>query len=301
VSFSGETKKELCRLEFGHKNCVQAEAYGALLYCNTFTAGEIRLVTESPEFAQRLPALFKRAFQIDFDQRPELAQSGGKLSFQITDPYKLDLIFDTYGIDPGGVVAHHVNFAVLEEECCRASFLRGAFLAGGSVTDPEKRYHLELFTSHFNVSREMQALMQEGGFRPKETQRKSNYVIYFKQSEAIEDFLTAIGAPLAAMEVMNAKVEKHLRNGVNRRVNCDSANLTKAVDAAQEQREAIRALERRGALSELPDKLLQAAQLRLDHPELTLSQLAELCDPPITKSALNHRLRKLIALARDEA
>ena len=215
----------------------------------------------------------------------------------MNDSEKMDLIFDTYGIDPGGVVAHHINFAVLEEECCRNSFFRGAFLAGGSVTDPKKRYHLELLTSHFSVSREMLALLMEGGFTPKDTTRKSNYVTYFKQSEYIEDFLTSIGAPLAAMEVMNAKAEKHLRNGVNRRVNCDSANLSKAVDAAQEQIECIRRLESMVGLEQLPEKLAEAARLRVANPELTLSQLAEQFDPPITKSALNHRLRKLIQLA----
>ena len=300
MSFSGETKGELCRLEFGHKNCIQAEAYGVLLYCNTFQSSAIRIVTESPEFAKRLPALFRRAFRVEFDLQTASSRPGGKQTFSITDPYKLGLIFDTFGIDPGGVVAHHINFAVLEEECCRASFFRGAFLAGGSVTDPEKRYHLELFTSHYSVSREMQALMLDAGFSPKETTRKSNYVIYFKHSESIEDFLTSIGAPLAAMQVMNAKAEKYLRNGVNRRVNCDSANLSKAVDAALEQIEAIRTLERGGGLDALPDKLSQAARLRLENPELTLSQLAELFNPPITKSALNHRLRKLMALAEEQ-
>ena len=299
MSFSGETKGELCRQEFAHRSCTQAEAYGVLLYCNTFQSTGVRIVTECADFARRLPPLFRRAFRVDFDSVTE-GERGGKHILSITDPYKLGLILDTFGIDPGGVVAHHINFAVLEEECCRAAFLRGAFLAGGSVTDPAKRYHLELFTSHYSVSREMQALMLEAGFSPKETTRKSNYVIYFKHSESIEDFLTAIGAPLAAMEVMNAKAEKHLRNGVNRRVNCDSANLTKAVDAAQEQIEAIRRLERRPGLDALPDKLSEAARLRLDNPELTLSQLAELFDPPITKSALNHRLRKLMALAGEE-
>lgn len=140
-----------------------------------------------------------------------------------------------------GSLANHVNFAVLEEPCCRAAFLRGAFLAGGSVTDPRKAYHLELSTSHYNVSREVPALMREAGFQPKEATRKANYIAYFKQSERIEDFLTAIGAPLAAMEIMNAKLEKNLRGSVNRRVNCDAANLDKAVEAAQVQLEAIRA------------------------------------------------------------
>ena len=141
-------------------------------------------------------------------------------------------------------------------------------------------------------------LLLEAGFTPKETTRKGNSVTYFKQSEAIEDFLTAIGAPLAAMEIMNAKAEKDLRGSVNRRVNCDAANLDKAVDAAQVQLEAIATLEERGMLEELPDKLKEAVDLRVAHPEFTLTQLAELCNPPVSKSAFNHRLRKLVALAK---
>ncbi|MEG1395935.1 MAG: DNA-binding protein WhiA, partial [Oscillospiraceae bacterium] len=172
------------------------------------------------------------------------------------------------------------------------------FLAGGSVSDPEKGYHLELVTAHLGVSRELPALLREAGFEGKNTARKSNSVTYFKQSETIEDFLTAIGAPISAMEVMNAKVEKHLRNGVNRRVNCDAANLDKAVDAAQEHLAAIRILEHRGLLDTLPEKLKVTAALRMEYPELTLTQLAALCDPPITKSALNHRLQKLMELAK---
>ena len=118
------------------------------------------------------------------------------------------------------------------------------------------------------------------------------------RSEYIEDFLTAIGAPVAAMDVMTAKLEKDLRGSVNRRVNCDAANLDKAVEAAQSQIEAIYRLEERGMLEDLPDKLKEAVDLRMAHPELTLTQLAELCDPPVSKSAFNHRLRKLMEMAR---
>ena len=189
---------------------------------------------------------------------------------------------------------------MVEEACCRSALLRGAFLAGGSVTDPRKGYHLELATSHHSVSREVLALMRELDQEPKSAQRKGNAVIYFKQSEKIEDFLTCIGAPLAAMEVMNAKLERDLRGKVNRRVNCDAANLDKAVEAAMSQVEAIRRLEGSGTLVTLPDKLREAAALRLAHPEDTLAQLAQRCDPPITKSALNHRLRKLVELGRPE-
>ena len=295
MSFSGAVKEELCRAGLNRRCCAQAEAYGVLLYCNTFNGGEARVVTESGPFAQRLPALFKKAFRLDFDRLPE---GEGKRIFTLSGPDKLEAVRRSFGLDPGAV-ALHVNFAVLEEDCCRVAFLRGAFLAGGSVSDPQKSYHLELSTSHHSVSREVLALMRELGLEAKSSQRKGNMVLYFKQSDRIEDFLTCIGAPVSAMEVMNAKLEKDLRGKVNRRVNCDAANLDKAVEAALAQVEAIRRLEGDGRLAALPDKLQEAARLRLAHPEDTLSQLAEQCDPPATKSALNHRLRKLVELGRE--
>ncbi|MGN0968204.1 MAG: DNA-binding protein WhiA [Oscillospiraceae bacterium] len=296
MSFSAEIKRELCKAALNRKCCAQAEAYGVLLYCSGFRKEGIRIVTESDAFAARLPLLFKKAFQLEFDQLPP--DRPGKRAFIICDPVKIMTIGDTFGYDPGESVSLHINFGVLEEDHCRTAFFRGAFLAGGSVTDPDKGYHLELVTSHYHVGREMPALLREAGFDPKSTERKANYVTYFKQSEYIEDFLTAVGSPVAAMEIMNAKVEKYLRGSVNRRVNCDAANLDKTVDAAQGQIEAIRRLEERGTLDELPDKLKEAAVLRRENPELTLTQLAALCDPPVTKSALNHRLRKLLELAR---
>ncbi len=297
MSFSGETKRELCRTSAGQKGCARAEAYGVLLYCNSFRADQIRIVTESEALAQWLPVLFQRAFQLKFDKAPEEIRPGGKHVFAMWDKEKIRQVCSAFDLDLNGQVAHHINFAVLEEDTARLAFFRGAFLAGGSVTDPAKRYHLELATAHFSVSREMDTMMQEVGFAPKSTVRKSNYLLYFKQSEQIEDFLTALGAPLAAMETMNAKLEKNLRSSVNRRVNCDAANLDKAVDASLLQMEAIHRLERTVGLDSLPDKLREAAQLRLANPELTLSQLAGLCDPPVTKSCLNHRLRKLMELA----
>ena len=294
MSFSAEVKTELCRAPLSRRCCAQAEAYGVLLYCNTFQAGQARIVTENEAFAQRLPLLFKKAFKLSFDRLP---QGEGKRVFAVTDPAKLTAIHQTFGADRNAL-ALHLNFAAVEEDCCRAAFLRGAFLAGGSVTDPRKGYHLELATSHHSVSREVLALMRELGQEPKAAQRKGNAVLYFKQSDRIEDFLTCLGAPVAAMEVMNAKLERDIRGKVNRRVNCDAANLDKAVEAAMAQVEAIRRLEREGVLTALPDKLREVAALRLAHPDDTLSQLAERCDPPITKSALNHRLRKLVELGR---
>ena len=298
MSFAGDVKSELCRNRLSRKCCALAEACGVLLYCSRFDRGQVRIVTESAPFAQRLPGLFKRAFGVRFDQAGD-PDSPGKQVFLLEDGAKLDLIWEQCAFDLEGP-AHHINFGLLEEQHCRLSFLRGAFLAGGSVTDPRKGYHLELATTHRSVSRELDALLLDLGYTPKMTGRKGNYVTYFKQSEAIEDFLTAIGAPVAAMELMNAKAEKLLRNGVNRRVNCEAANVEKTVDAALEQRRAIQTLRERGLLEDLTPKLKEAARLREEYPELSLSQLAELCDPPVTKSSLNHRLQKLIALSREE-
>ena len=296
MSFCSKAKAELCKIPISKTCCAVAESYGVLLFCNTFSPTSIRIVTESRDFAQRLPKLFQKAFSLKFDQTPETEQ--GKQIFSMDDPRKIHRIYDIFGLEAATTVALQVNLGILEEDCCRVAFLRGAFMAGGSVTDPEKRYHLELATSHLRVSREVKHLMEEVGFAPKCVTRAGSHVLYFKQSDQIEDFLTTLGAPVCAMGIMEAKVEKDLRNGVNRRVNCETANLGKAVDAAQEQLAAIRRLKERGLYEELPQKLKETAQLRQDHPEATLLELSQMQDPPVSKSAINHRMRKLMELSR---
>lgn len=297
MSFSSNVKAELCKDSLSKKSCAVAEGYGVLLYCNTFSSTEIRIITESRDFAARLSRLFKKAFGVSFDQEPA-AQDRGKLQFAISSEDKIAKIFETLQMDLKASLTLHVNFGMLEEEAECMAYLRGAFLAGGSVTDPAKRYHLEMTTSHYKVSRETCALLIECGFSPKELSRGGNNILYFKQSDYIEDFLTAIGAQVSAMGVMEAKVEKDLRNGVNRRVNCETANLTKVVDASMGQMAAIRALEEAGELEKLPGKLRETALLRRENPEATLQELAAMLNPPITKSAINHRMRKLLELAR---
>lgn len=296
MSFSSDVKNELCRVGMERPCCARAEFYGVLLYCNTFSAQEVRIITESDTFAQRLPLLLERAFGLEFDRLPSRDEQ--KYIFQITDEEKMIRIIDDLGFDHRQSPVLHINFGILEEECCRGAFLRGVFLSGGSVTDPAKRYHLELATSHSQASRELQALLTDMGRQPKQVARSGYQVTYFKNSDQIEDMLTVMGAPLAAMEIMNAKAEKELRNGVNRRVNCEAANLDKAVDAAQEQLEAIRRLYELERVEGLTSQLKETIILRETFPELTLSQLAEEFDPPITKSCLNHRLRKLVELSK---
>ena len=298
-SFSASAKAEICR-EFPQSGCCAlAECFGILLFCNSFRNDSIKIITESGEFAALLPKLFKKAFGFGFDS-PAGEGKGGKQIFQIQSAEKMTTIMNAFGFDTRQTFSLHINLPVVENDCCKTAFLRGAFLSGGSVTDPGKGYHLELATTHAKVGRETHALMLDLNLSPKETERGGSVVLYFKQSDYIEDFLTTIGAPVCAMEIMEAKVEKELINGVNRRVNCETANLTKVVDAAQEQIAAIRRLAQAGGLEALPEKLRQSAQLRLENPEATLQELADMQTPPVSKSAINHRMRKLVQLAAQQ-
>ena len=299
LSFSASAKAEICRNVPSKRCCALAECFGILLFCNSFHAGSIRIITESREFANLLPKLFKKAFQMDFDVQPE-PESIGKLNFQITDPDKIGDIMDWYGFDPQDTLSMHINLAVIEEECCKAAFLRGVFLAGGSVTDPSKGYHMELNTTHQSVAREGFILIQEAvGFAPKMAARGGGQVLYLKQSDLISDYLTFLGAPVAAMGIMEAKLEKELNNNVNRRCNCDDANISKVVEAAQEQLNAIRVLHERGMMEQLPTKLQQAASAREKNPEASLTELAAMMQPPITKPAMNNRLKRLVKMAQE--
>lgn len=300
VSFSAGVKAEICKNFPQKKCCAVAQAFGVLLYCNTFTGELVKIVTESRDFALMLPRLFRRAFGFDFDEFPSM-EAPGKLVFQITDRNKLTDIMESYGFDPSQTLALHVNLSVLEEECCRTAFLRGAYLAGGSVTDPEKGYHMEMATVHGFVARETYALMEEAmGFYPKLAQRGGSQVLYIKHSDLISDFLTYLGASVSAMGLIEAKLEKELKNRVNRRCNCDDANTSKTVEAAQEQLSAIRILREKGKLETLPEKMKQAAIAREQNPEASLTELAAMMDPPITKPAMNNRMKKLQLLAKEE-
>ena len=210
TSFSSAARAEICR-ELPHKHCcAKAQCFGILLFCNSFQDDGIKIITESREFACILPKLFKKAFDLDFDSYPSLASSG-KLVFLIRDPEKLSEIMEAFGFSAGDTLALHVNYPIVEEECCKVSFLRGAFLAGGSVTDPGKGYHLELATTHQAVARETELIVREVmDFTPKTAARGGAQVLYLKQSEQISDFLTRLGAPVAAMGIM-AVSYTHLR------------------------------------------------------------------------------------------
>ena len=299
ISFSGNAKAEMAKV-FPQKNCCAlAQCFGILLFCNSFHSDNIRIITESREFAAILPKLFKKAFNVSFDVFPQ-EDAAGKLNFQITHKESIQKVMESCGFDARDTVSMHINFPVVEEDCCTNAFLRGAFLAGGSVTDPGKGYHLELATTHQSVSKEANILVEDAmGFSPKTAARGGSRVLYLKQSDQISDFLIYLGAPVASMGIMEAKLEKEMNNKVNRRCNCDDANTSKVVEAAQEHLAAIRTLRQKGVLEHLPGKLQQAALARENNPESSLTELASMMEPPITKPAMNHRIQKLLKLAQE--
>lgn len=181
-----------------------------------------------------------------------------------------------------------------ENECCRKALIRGAFLGGGTIIDPKKNYNLELVAPDEELAREMQKVLQEAGFGFKSVKRKSKYVLYMKNSENISDFLSYIGAYQAQMELLNIKIEKEIRNEFNRAANSEIANLEKTINAAVEQIKAIERIQKTMGLEKLPEDLREVARLRLAHKDLSLSELGALMNPPMTKSGVNHRLKKLM-------
>ena len=299
LSFSGSAKAEVCKEYPQSSCCALAECFGILLFCNSFSEDCIKIITESQDFARLLPKLFRKAFGLAFDAMPEEG-STGKQVFVIRSKEKITKVMESFGFSLEDTLSLHINYPVVEEDCCKAAFLRGAFLAGGSVTSPAKSYHMELASTHQSVVRECDALIRDTlGFSPKTASRAGGKVLYLKQSDLISDFLTFLGAPVAAMGIMEAKLEKELNNKVNRCCNCDDANTSKVVEAAQEQLAAIRVLREKEMVEALPGKLQAALKAREENPEATLTELAAMMEPPITKPAMNHRLKRIVEISRE--
>jgi len=199
-------------------------------------------------------------------------------------------------LDASGAVCYRIDPSLTENECCRRALVKGAFLSSGTVIDPRKNYNLELVTAHKALSEDMLSLLHTIGFPFKSVIRKSKYVLYLKNSDAIADFLSYIGAFQAQMEVLNVKIEKEIHNDFNRAANGETANLEKAINAAVNQIQAIMTLQETVGLDSLPEDLREIAELRLKHKQMSLTELGKLLNPPLSKSGVNHRLQRLMKM-----
>ncbi|MGN0132369.1 MAG: DNA-binding protein WhiA [Lachnospiraceae bacterium] len=310
MSFSRQVKEELIMATGTARHCQLAELAAIFEYCGYITGQEngrpvIGISTENKIISIKCFTLLKKTFNIysgvcvrkhskqSKNLVYELKIEDWRKANEVLMALKLyDEVTGSYG-DMGGVA----NPILLKKDCCRRAYLRGIYLAAGSMSNPEKGYHMEFVCDRESQARYLITILQEFDIEAKKVIRKKYHVVYLKDGEAIVDLLGLMGAHIALMELENTRIYKEMRNSINRRVNCEAANITKTVNAAARQVEDILYIQKHMGLQKLPANLREMAQLRLDYPEATLKELSELLNPPVGKSGVNHRLRKLSELA----
>ena len=293
MSFSSEVKQELLRVSEQQENCcAEAQLYGLLLFGYSFAAHEISLRTESQGIAEHLQA---QLHAITLAQA-QVERVGRKWEAIVSRPDDRLRVLERFGHEKNEVSRRIVreNFAC---DDCRTAFLRGVFLACAAVSAPQRQYHLEFYVGYKKLAGELLNVLTDAGLPPKLCQRKGVWLLYYKDSEQIEDVLTSLGAQLSMLQIVNTKIEKDMRNNVNRVINFEMANLDRATAAAAAQLRAIQKIRESRGLESLPETLREAALLREQNPEASLQELCGLTARPVTRSGMNHRLKKLEAIA----
>ncbi len=297
MSFSADVKKELAGVLPDKPCCRAAQAYGMLEFGHAFSGREISLQTEQEAVADLYSQLVAEVCDIQPPTKGTLRRRTLLQCCTVDQPEDRRRVLERFGHSVGDVSVR-LNRANIDCDGCARALLRGAFLSGGAVTDPNRDYHLEFSVPHYNLSRDLLALLGEMDIPVKVVSRNGTYVVYLKESERIEDCLTFLGAPRAALEMMNVKVFKSIRNKTNRRINCENANIDKTVAAAGIQTDALRHIEATCGLSALPEDLQELARLRLDNPDMSLRDLGAAMEPPLSRSGVNHRLQRILAFAK---
>ena len=302
MSFSFDTKTELCRIEPERDCCVKAECYGMLLFARSFSRSGIALVTENRAVAHRAAELTVRTSGVIADVSAALTRRrNSSYTLTVQTEHQRDEILRRFGYT-GREISLRINRSNLENECCHAAFVRGAFLSCGTVTDPHKDYHLEFNVPFMNLAKDFMALLSEDetlNLQPALINRKGAFVVYVKGSEHIADLLAYLGAGSAAMELMQVRMLKEVRNNVNRKTNFETANIDKTVSASVRQMKAIRRIETSIGLKALPDELRETAELRYQNPEMSLRELGRMLSEPISRSGVNHRLSRILKIAEN--
>ena len=298
VSYTADVRTALAGVQIKSRCCRKALLFGMLYPASDFDGSEIRLTVDQEKSMTAFTAMARSVCRAELiweqvsrrNRRGEMQEVWRLLGGEECFPQTL---LDEFG------AANEELSRIRTCENCLAAFVRGVFLAVGTIVSPESAYHVEFSLSDAKKSEQFSSLLSELGFTARITTRRGVRAIYLKESEVIEDLLTYIGAPQAALQIMNTKIMRDIRNNENRRANCDAANIYKSTGAAAVQIRSIQQLTENGKLATLPKSLQITAALRLEHPEVSLIELAGLHEPPITKSGVSHRLQKLVSAAED--
>ena len=330
MSFSGEVKEELMKHTPPARHCQLAELASILHFCGSHTAAEgsnnlqneekksifnvekLLIQAENEAVIRKCFTLLKKTFNINTSVNEKRVGKSGKAGagtgakprayeIELTDPSQIKQVLQaTKFMDGEGHLRDMkapVSAILIKNSCCQRAFLRGAFLASGSMSDPGKSYHLEIVCTNLFQAEQIQSILLAFGVEARIVQRKKYQVVYMKDGTGISDFLNIVEAHVSLMNFENFRIVKEMRNSVNRRVNCETANIGKTVSASTRQAEDILLLQQKYGFENLPESLREMAEVRLAYPDAPLRELGEYLDPPVGKSGVNHRLRKLGELA----
>ncbi|MBC7087596.1 MAG: DNA-binding protein WhiA [Tissierellales bacterium] len=310
MSFSSEVKNEISHLPIENDCCALAELSslirmsGSIKYSGDHSISII-FSTENAAIARRIFSILKKIYDVDVEvsvrKNKQLKKNNNYLVAINNTEMAIKILTDTGFIGTKDYNIFNPNYKIpkwiVEKKCCKRSYIRGAFLGGGSMNNPEKSYHLEFVNTDYQHARDLQKLINSFGSNSKTIKRKEFIIVYLKEAEKISDILNIIGAHQALLKFEEIRVLKDVRNNINRIVNCETANLEKTVEASMRQIEAIKIIKDKKGINYLPKQLRDVAEIRLLYPDATLKEIGEKLDPPIGKSGVNHRFKKIQEIA----
>lgn len=313
MSFSSTTKNELARIPITEKSCKLAELAALVRMCGTIQISgnnniSIKFTTENAAIARRIFTFLKEMYEGDIEvmvRRNKQLKKNNNYLIVIKDEHtSRQLLIDVGFLNKEENInifntEYKVSKKLLEKRCCKRSYIRGAFLGAGSISNPEKAYHLEFVTNNQEHSERLSNIINSFALNSKIVLRKDNYVVYLKEGEQIVDLLNIMGAHQALLKFEDIRVLKDVRNNINRLVNCETANLSKTIDASLRQIEHIEKIQKHMGLEKLPKKLREVAEVRLENPDATLKEIGLMLEPTVGKSGVNHRFRKIQEIAED--
>ena len=310
MSFSKEVKEELSRQLPSARHCCIAETAAIISLCGHVKISSqdrfsVKIHTENIAVARKYFTLLKKTFNIVAEitiRQNAYLKKGRTYTITVNNHEEAVKILTTCKLLEDGDIVENMSVydnTVIMNSCCKRAFVRGAFIASGSISTPEKFYHFEIVCNSYDKAVQLSDLIKSFDIESKIVERKKYFVVYIKDGAGIVDILNVMEAHVALMNLENVRILKEMRNSVNRKVNCETANLNKTVAAAVKQTMDIKYIQDTVGLSILPEALRQLAEIRLDNPDVSLKELGALLDPPVGKSGVNHRLRKISEISKN--